>query len=87
VTKISNPVDPRRFIVQGPVTSKDAATHKLVILGITVDATGASGIDDSGNPTTSIDQVFGSTTAGATIIKARGLVTGTTMAADELEIE
>jgi len=86
VTKLSNPVDTRRFIVQGPVTSKDDATRKLVILGITVDASGASGVDDSGT-SASVDQIFSSTTAGETIIKARGTVTGSTMVADELEFE
>jgi uncharacterized protein DUF5666 len=87
VRKLSNAVDTRRFIVQGPVTSKDAATHKLVILGITVDASGASGVDDSGNAVANVDQIFSSTTAGETIIKARGIVSGTSMTADELEIE
>jgi len=86
VTKISNPVQTDRFIVQGPVTSKDDATHTLVILGITVNASGASGVDDSGT-SASIDSIFSSTTAGESVIKARGTVTGSTMIADELEFE
>jgi hypothetical protein len=81
-----NAVAANKMILQGPVTSKVDATH-LVILGITIDASGASGVDDSGNTVANIGQIFSSTTEGETIIKARGTVTGSTMLADELEIE
>ena len=84
VTKV-NQVQTDKFILQGPVTSKDDAARTLVILGITVNASGASGVDDSGSSAT-VEQIFSSTTAG-TIIKARGTVTGSTMTANEIEFE
>lgn len=86
-----NPVQADRHIIQGPVTAKDASAKTLTILGFTVSATGASSMDDSpddSNPAfANIDAFFSAVTAGRTIVKARGAVSGTAMTANEIEIE
>ena len=86
-----NAVQADRHILQGPVTSKDAASKSLVILGVTISASGASSMDDSpddSNPAfANIDAFFSAVTAGKTIVKARGAISGSTMTANEIEIE
>ncbi len=86
-----NTVPSDRHIVQGPVTSKDATAKTLVILGFTINASGATSSDDSvddSNPHfANIDAFFSAVTAGKTIVKARGSISGTTITANEIEIE
>jgi hypothetical protein len=93
VEKRSNPVDADKNILQGPVTSKDAANKKMVILGITIDASGVmsrisdDSPDDSDVAFANIDAFFAAVTPGRTIVKAKGTVSGSTISATEIEIE
>lgn len=91
VEKQSNPVDADKNILQGPVTSKDAANKALVVLGITINVSGAASMDDSpdeSNPAfANIDAFLAAVTPGRTIVKAKGTFSGSTISATEVEIE
>ncbi|HEY6105137.1 MAG TPA: DUF5666 domain-containing protein, partial [Anaeromyxobacteraceae bacterium] len=80
-----------RLILQGPVTSKDAGAGTLVILGLTV-ATGA-GTEFQGVSGMAMGQAafLAAVVEGRTVVKARGRdagsLSGTTLAAEQVEIE
>jgi hypothetical protein len=83
--------------IQAPVSAKTATT--LTILGITVDTSSvvqakdfvdnSSGTKVIGTGTVAAAQAafFAKVVAGTTVVKAKGAITGTTMAATEVEIE
>jgi hypothetical protein len=91
VTKISNPVDVDKIILQGPVKNINAAAHTLTIMGITVSAGSsiARPNDDNGTDTLTmpLDSFFSSITADRTIVKAKGTFSSGTLTASEIEIE
>jgi hypothetical protein len=80
-----------RIILQGPVTSKDAAAGSLVILGLTVQSSGATSFRDETGASLSAAAFLDAVTPEATVVKARGAdaaaLAGTTLSAEELEIE
>jgi hypothetical protein len=83
--------------IQGPVSAKTASA--LTILGITVDTSGIgqakdfvdnnSGIKVPGTGTAAAAQAafFAKVVAGTSVVKAKGAVSGTSMAATEVELE
>ena len=85
----TNAVDADRHILQGPVSSFDSGARTLVILGITINASGvpANEIEDANDNLISMDQFFASLTAGRTIVKARGSFAGAAISANKIEIE
>jgi len=85
----TNAVDPDRHILQGPVSSFNAGARTMVILGITINASGvpANEIEDADDNLISMDQFFASLTAGRTIVKARGSFAGGAISANKIEIE
>ena len=93
VEKQSNPVDADKNILQGPVTSKNSTSKTLVILGITVNASGVmsrisdDSPDDNDVAFANIDAFFAAITEGRTIVKAKGTFSGSTISATEIEIE
>lgn len=80
-----------RIILQGPVSSKDAAAGTLAILGLTVRSSGATAFRDATDGALAASAFFDAVTADGTVVKARGkdatALSGTTLAAEELEIE
>lgn len=84
----AGPIQSDRHIVQALVTSFNASTRHLTVLGFDVDASGA-GVqfqDDDDSPLTAA-QFFGALTAGKTVVKARGSVSGASMTANEVGLE
>ncbi|NIS74748.1 MAG: hypothetical protein GTO08_05615, partial [Deltaproteobacteria bacterium] len=86
------PAGPEKQVLQGPVDSFDRNARKLVIIGITVDASGVA----EGNFKSDDDQTIGSNqffgilenATGIVVVKARGVFDGTmTITADTVEIE
>jgi len=91
VTKISNPVDADKMIIQGPVKNINATAHTLTIMGITVSAGSAIARpnDDNGTDTLTmpLDSFFSSLTEDRTIVKAKGSFASGSLAASEIELE
>ncbi|HET8733957.1 MAG TPA: DUF5666 domain-containing protein, partial [Anaeromyxobacteraceae bacterium] len=75
-----------RPILQGPVSSKDAAARTLVVLGVTIQATDRTELSG-----TTIAAFLDAVVPGTTVVKARGkdaaAFAGATLVADQLEIE
>jgi hypothetical protein len=71
VDKLSNPVEADRVIIQGVVEAFSSSARTITLLGITIDAAGATQIGLDGQ-TISLDQLFAQLTVDRTIIKARG---------------
>ncbi len=80
-----------RIILQGPVSSKDAAAGTLAILGLTVRSSGGTEFRDATDGALSASAFFDAVTVDGTVVKARGrdatALSGTTLAAEEVEIE
>jgi hypothetical protein len=88
IDDLGQPVDPDRHIVQGLVSSFDAGTRHLAVLGFDVDASGAGvQFQDDNDSSLTAAQFFGSLTAGKTVVKARGSVSGTNLTANQVELE
>lgn len=91
VEKQSSPVDSNKIIIQGPVTNINATARTFTIIGITVSAGSsiARPNDDHGTDTLTMtaDAFFASLTEGRSIVKAKGTISGTTLAASEIELE
>ncbi len=77
-----------RLYLQGPVTSKDAAAGTLVILGITVQTGSSTEFSGIAGPSTS-SAFFAEVVAGKTVVKVRSRdpLSGTTLTADQAEVE
>jgi hypothetical protein len=88
VDALGQAVESDRHIVQGLVSSSDSGARHLTVLGFDVDAsgTGVQFQDDNDLPLTAT-QFFNSLTAGKTLVKARGSVAGTSMTANQVELE
>jgi hypothetical protein len=90
VKKLDRPVEPDRILLQGPVSSVDAApgAEKLVIAGISVAISGAGehGMRQ-GEREVSLGDFFGSIVLDRTIVKARGSFADGLLNANKLEIE
>jgi hypothetical protein len=89
----SNPVQSDKTIIQGPVTGINATTHTFSILGITV-TTGSAVArpnDDHSNDNNALqttpDAFFAALTEGRSIVKAKGTISGGSLAATEIELE
>jgi hypothetical protein len=94
VDVIATRVEPRnddRIILQGPVTAEDAVAGTLEILGITVQSSGATSYRGMDGGSLSSAAFFDLVTPDASVVKARGrdatALSGSTLAAEELEIE
>lgn len=82
------PVQADRNIIQTLVTSFNSSTRHLTLLGFDVDASGASvQFQDDNDAVLSATQFFGSLTTGKTVVKARGSVSGSSLIANEVELE
>ena len=71
IEALSNPVDASKIIVQGVVEAFNASARTITILGIVVDAAGATEVGSDSQPL-SLDQIFAQMTVDRTIIKATG---------------
>jgi hypothetical protein len=89
IDSLSNPVDPDRQILQGPVASFNATARTLVIVGINVNASSVSANDvkNANDQVITIDQFFALLTANRSIVKARGTFAAGTITANQIEIE
>jgi len=80
-----------RIILQGPASSKDAAAGTLAILGLTVQSNGSTSFRGMDGSSTSSSAFFDAVAVDATVVKARGkdaaALSGTTLTAEEMEIE
>ena len=78
-----------RLYVQGPVSSKDAAAGRLVILGITVQAGAGAEYRDPSDAAITAAAFFDLVVVPRTVVKARSRVpmAGGTFSAEQLEIE
>jgi hypothetical protein len=80
-----------RIILQGPVSSKDAAAGTLAILGLTVQSNGGTGFRGVDDGSITASAFFDAVTVDATVVKARGkdaaALSGTTLTAEQMEIE
>jgi hypothetical protein len=94
VDKQSNPVQTDKTIIQGPVTSINSTTHTFSILGIAVTTGSAvarpnddhSAVDNN-VLTTTPDAFFAALIEGRSIVKAKGTISGGSLAATEIELE
>jgi hypothetical protein len=88
IEPLGQPVDPDRHIVQALVSSFDSGTRHLTLLGFDVNASGAGvQFQDDNDVSMSATQFFGSLTTGKTVVKARGSASGTSLTANQVEIE
>ena len=80
-----------RIILQGPASSKDPAAGTLAILGLKVQSSGSTSFRGMDGGSTSSSAFFDAVTVDATVVEARGkdaaALSGTTLAAEEMEIE
>ena len=78
-----------RLSVQGPVSSKDAAAGRLVILGITVQTGAGTEYRDSSDAAITAAAFFDGVVVPRTVVKARSRdpMSGGTLLADQVEIE
>ena len=78
-----------RLYLQGPVTSKDAAAGRLVVLGLTIQAGVGTSYRDVADAPLGAAAFFDQVVVPRTVVKARSRVpmTGSTFSADEVEIE
>ncbi|MBI5507866.1 MAG: hypothetical protein HY903_03825 [Deltaproteobacteria bacterium] len=87
IDRRSNPIDADNFILQGPVTSFDAASKSVVVLGITMVASGGGvSFRTVGEVSMTSEAFFAALTAGK-LVKGRGTLAGTVLTVDELEFE
>jgi hypothetical protein len=87
-TRIESTNDDRLYL-QGPVAAKDAAATRLTLLGITVQAGAGTEYRDTSDAALSAPAFFDLVVVPRTVVKARSRVpmSGSTFAADSLEIE
>jgi uncharacterized protein DUF5666 len=71
VEQLNNPVAADKIVVQGVVATFNASARTVSVLGITVNAAGATEVGLDNQPLT-LDQLFAQMTAGRTIVKASG---------------
>jgi hypothetical protein len=86
---LSKPVDADKIIIQGVVEAFDAATRACTVLGIAVDAGGATQVTRNGQ-LISLEQFFSALTKDRTVVKAKGTfsaVPTTLLTATEIEID
>jgi uncharacterized protein DUF5666 len=86
---LNKPVDPARIVIQGVVDDVSVSARTVTILGIVIDAGGATDVGLEGQVIT-LDQFFAQLTAKRTIVKATGtFVPGTPphLTATGVEIE
>ena len=78
-----------RLYLQAPVTSKDAAAGRLVILGITVQTGSGTEYRDSSGAAITAAAFFDLVVVPRTVVKARSRLpmSGSTLSADQVEIE
>ena len=78
-----------RLSLQGPVTSKDAAGSRLVVLGLTIQAGAGTSYRDVAGSAVTAQAFFDLVIVPKTVVKARSRVTmsGSTFTTDEIEIE
>jgi hypothetical protein len=78
-----------RLVLQGPVSSKDAAAGRLVILGLTAQAGASNEYRDSSDALLSASAFFDQVTIPKTVVKVRSRdpISGTTLTAEQMEIE
>lgn len=78
-----------RLYLQGPVTSKDAAAGRLVVLGLTIQVGAGTSYRDVADAPLGAAAFFDQVVAPRTVVKARSRVpmAGSTFSADEVEIE
>ena len=78
-----------RLYLQGPVTSKDAAGSRLVVLGLTIQAGAGTSYRDVAGGAVTAQAFFDLVIVPKTVVKARSRVamSGTTFTTDEIEIE
>lgn len=80
-----------RIVIQGPVTSVDAAAKTFKILGFTIDASSAASLTRDDNPLSSDAAPVLSSLADGAVVKARAdsaaALSGTTLKAKEVELE
>ena len=67
----NKPVDAAKIIIQGVVEAFNASAHTVTILGIVIDASGATEVGGDGQVIT-LDQLFAKLTVNRTIVKATG---------------
>ena len=89
IDTLSGPVAADQQILQGTVSSFNAAARTLVIFGLTVDASGvpASEVQNDDDVIITFDQFFGAITLNRTFVKARGSFSGSTLTANKIELE
>ena len=89
IDTLGDPVAADRHILQGTVSSFNAAARTLVIFGLTVDASGvpANEVQNDDDVIITFDQFFGAITLNRTFVKARGSFGGSTLTADKIELE
>jgi len=78
-----------RLVLQGPVSSKDAAAGRLVILGLTAQAGASTEYRDPFDALLSASAFFDQVTLPKTVVKVRSRdpISGTTLPAEQMEIE
>ena len=78
-----------RLVLQGPVSSKDAAAGRLVILGLTAQAGASTEYRDSSDAALTAAAFFDLVTLSKTVVKVRSRdpLSGTTLTAEQMEIE
>ncbi len=90
VTRLDNPVDPGRILLQGPVSSFDATpgAEKLVIAGITVSISGIQPEEMMRDEQpVSLSDLFNMIVLNRTIVEARGSFSNGVLTATEIDIE
>jgi hypothetical protein len=87
-TRIDSTND-NRLVIQGPVSSKDAAGGALAVLGLTIQTSAATEFSGISGPSSSSTAFFAEVLAGKTVVKARTrtALSGKTFAAEQIEIE
>ena len=66
----NKPVDPTKIVIQGVVEAFSASAHTVTILGIVIDASGATA--EQSDQVITQDQFFAKLTVNKTIVKATG---------------
>jgi hypothetical protein len=87
-TRVDSTSD-NRLVLQGPVSSKDAAGGALAVLGLTIQTSAATEFSGVSGPSSSSTAFFAEVVAGKTVVKARTrtALSGTAFAAEQIEIE
>ncbi|MBI5507886.1 MAG: hypothetical protein HY903_03925 [Deltaproteobacteria bacterium] len=83
----SNPVAADRLILQGKVTGSDAVAKTIVVVGMTLDASGAGVQFRSEEDAAMTAAEFFAAITGTSIVKGRGTLAGATLTVDQLEFE